>query len=71
MTYQASCTVVVGFSRALSCERGPFTEGHNLNKQSLKENAISTRNFYVLMSIVHVPTSVNKQGIGIDQFVMK
>ena len=28
------------------------------------------RNFYVVITIVHVPTNVNPQGIGIDQFVM-
>lgn len=34
-------------------------------------NATSTRNNYVLLTIVRVPTSVNPQGIGIDQFVMR
>ncbi|VVC76687.1 hypothetical protein AQUSIP_20110 [Aquicella siphonis] len=33
-------------------------------------NATSKNSFYVVLSIVQVPTSVNKQGIGIDQFVM-
>ena len=28
------------------------------------------RNYFVVLSIVRVPTSVNRQGIGIDQFVM-
>lgn len=32
--------------------------------------AVSKRNFVVVISLVHVPTSVNPQGIGIDQFVM-
>ena len=31
---------------------------------------ISRRNFYVVITIVRVPTSINPQGIGIDQFVM-
>lgn len=34
------------------------------------ENTTSKRNLYVLLSIVRVSTDVNKQGIGIDQFVM-
>lgn len=33
-------------------------------------NITTKRSFYVMLSIVQVPTSVNKQGIGIDQFVM-
>lgn len=33
-------------------------------------NTTSKRNFYVIMSIVRVPTSENKQSIGIDQFLM-
>lgn len=36
------------------------SEGEDLNKS-----------FYVILSIVRVPTSVNEQAIGIDQFVMK
>lgn len=34
------------------------------------ENTTSKRNFFVVLSIVRVPTNINKQGIGIDQFVM-
>lgn len=34
------------------------------------ENTFTKRNFYVVLSVVRVPTSTNKQGIGIDQFVM-
>jgi len=34
------------------------------------ENTISKRNYYVVISIVRVPTSENKQAIGIDQFLM-
>jgi intracellular multiplication protein IcmL len=34
-------------------------------------NITTKRNFYVLISIVRVPTNVNPQGIGIDQFVMR
>jgi intracellular multiplication protein IcmL len=34
------------------------------------ENTATKRNYYVILSVVHVPTGVNKQGIGIDQFVM-
>jgi intracellular multiplication protein IcmL len=34
-------------------------------------NRIDKRNFYVLLSIVQVPTTVNKQAIGIDQFIMR
>lgn len=30
----------------------------------------STRNYYVVLTLVRVPTSVNPQGIGIDQFLM-
>lgn len=30
-----------------------------------------TKNFYVILTIVRVPTEVNPQGIGIDQFVME
>jgi len=33
-------------------------------------NTTSKRNFYVVISVVRVPTSENKQGIGIDQFLM-
>jgi len=33
-------------------------------------NALSKRKFVVVISVVRVPTSVNPQGIGIDQFVM-
>jgi intracellular multiplication protein IcmL len=33
-------------------------------------NNIKTKPFYVILSIVRVPTSTNKQAIGIDQFVM-
>lgn len=33
-------------------------------------NTSVKRNYYVVISIVRVPTSVNKQGIGIDQFLM-
>jgi intracellular multiplication protein IcmL len=34
------------------------------------ENTSTKQSFYVVLSVVRVPTSVNKQGIGIDQFVM-
>jgi intracellular multiplication protein IcmL len=34
-------------------------------------NIVTTRNFIVVLSIVRVPTKDNKQGIGIDQFVMQ
>lgn len=34
------------------------------------ENTTSKRSFFVVLSIVRVPTHINKQGIGIDQFVM-
>lgn len=30
----------------------------------------STRNFYVVLTLVRVPTNVNPQGIGVDQFLM-
>ena len=33
-------------------------------------NITTKRDFYVALTIIHVPTSVNPQGIGIDQFVM-
>lgn len=33
-------------------------------------NASDTRNFMVTITIVRVPTNINPQGIGIDQFVM-
>lgn len=33
-------------------------------------NTSSQQRFYVIITIVRVPTSVNPQGIGIDQFVM-
>ena len=33
-------------------------------------NTSIKRNFYVVISIVRVPTNINKQGIGIDQFLM-
>lgn len=34
-------------------------------------NVASTRKYFVVVTIVKVPTSVNPQGIGIDQFVMR
>lgn len=33
-------------------------------------NVVTKRNFYVVITIVKVPTTMNPQGIGIDQFVM-
>jgi intracellular multiplication protein IcmL len=33
-------------------------------------NTVTKKNFYVVISIVRVPTSQNQQGIGIDQFLM-
>jgi intracellular multiplication protein IcmL len=36
----------------------------------VSSNPVVKRNYYVIMTIVRVPTSVNPQGIGIDQFVM-
>src|SRR3990167_1014166 len=33
-------------------------------------NTTRVRNFYVTLTIVSIPTNVNPQGIGIDQFVM-
>lgn len=33
-------------------------------------NNVVKRNYYVVLTIIRVPTSVNPQGIGIDQFVM-
>lgn len=33
-------------------------------------NVPSQRNFYVVLTIVRIPTYINPQGIGIDQFVM-
>lgn len=33
-------------------------------------NTSTQRKYFVIVTIVHVPTSVNPQGIGIDQFVM-
>lgn len=33
-------------------------------------NYSTKRTFFVVLTVVQVPTSVNKQGIGIDQFVM-
>lgn len=33
-------------------------------------NATTKRSFYVIVTVVKVPTSTNPQGIGIDQFVM-
>ncbi len=33
-------------------------------------NSTTTQNYYVVITIVQVPTQVNPQGIGIDQFVM-
>jgi len=30
----------------------------------------STKNYYVVLTIVRVPTSTNPQGIGVDQFLM-
>jgi intracellular multiplication protein IcmL len=35
------------------------------------ENSIRKDKYYVILSIIRVPTSENKQGIGIDQFVMR
>lgn len=32
--------------------------------------SVVKRNYYVILSIVRVPTNINQQGIGIDQFVM-
>ncbi|HTM63393.1 MAG TPA: DotI/IcmL family type IV secretion protein [Gammaproteobacteria bacterium] len=34
-------------------------------------NTQSQRKYYVILTIVRVPTSINPQGIGIDQFVMR
>jgi len=34
-------------------------------------NITTKRNFIVIISIIRVPTNVNPQGIGIDQFVMR
>lgn len=34
-------------------------------------NSTSKRNYFVTLTIVRVPTDVNPQGIGIDQFVME
>lgn len=34
-------------------------------------NTTSKQDFMVMLTIVHVPTDVNPQGIGIDQFVMR
>lgn len=34
------------------------------------ENTTSKKKYYVVLSIVRVPTSENRQGIGIDQFLM-
>lgn len=33
-------------------------------------NSTSKASYYVVVTIVHVPTQINPQGIGIDQFVM-
>jgi intracellular multiplication protein IcmL len=33
-------------------------------------NTISKRNYFVVLTIIKVPTEINPQGIGIDQFVM-
>lgn len=33
-------------------------------------NSVVNRNFYVILTIVRVPTRINPQGVGIDQFVM-
>jgi len=33
-------------------------------------NTTTKRSFYVVITIVQVPTNINPQGIGIDQFVM-
>jgi intracellular multiplication protein IcmL len=33
-------------------------------------NTTTTRNFVAVLSIVRVPTNINPQGIGVDQFVM-
>lgn len=33
-------------------------------------NSLTTRNYFVVLTIVRVPTTYNPQGIGIDQFVM-
>jgi intracellular multiplication protein IcmL len=38
--------------------------------QTGEVDVVSKRNFYVILTIVRVPTSTNPQGIGIDQFVM-
>jgi intracellular multiplication protein IcmL len=68
--------VVVG-TPVISNE-GPITEGGEyvwrvqipflVTYQSA--NTSTKRNYIVILSIVRVPTSVNQQGIGIDQFVM-
>src|SRR5262249_51683417 len=34
-------------------------------------NLVTKRDFLVVISVVRVPTNVNPQGIGIDQFVMR
>lgn len=34
-------------------------------------NTVYTQNYLVVLSIIRVPTSMNPQGIGIDQFVMR
>lgn len=34
-------------------------------------NSQSKRNLFVIMTVVRVPTDINPQGIGIDQFVME
>lgn len=34
-------------------------------------NTTSRRNFFVTLIIVRVPTTINPQGIGIDQFIMR
>lgn len=33
--------------------------------------AVSTRNYYVVVTLIRVPTTTNPQGIGIDQFIMR
>jgi len=33
-------------------------------------SATSTKNYFVVLTLIRVPTSVNPQGIGVDQFLM-
>lgn len=42
----------------------PFLVSYQSSERITKEN------FIVVITIIHVPTSINPQGIGIDQFVM-